>query len=69
MEVADELDVLLRGRLVLAHHLVQDFPEAVAAGEGLEFFRGIKNPVGVKVGPGMDELDLIRLIDQLNLLG
>ena len=32
----------------------------------LEFFRGIKNPVGVKVGPGMDEVDLLRLIDALN---
>jgi 3-deoxy-7-phosphoheptulonate synthase len=32
----------------------------------IEFFRGIHNPIGVKIGPGMDELDLIRLIDKLN---
>lgn len=32
----------------------------------VEFFRGIHNPVGVKVGPGMEEDDLIRLIDGLN---
>ncbi|MDQ2042688.1 3-deoxy-7-phosphoheptulonate synthase class II [Pseudoalteromonas sp. 20-92] len=32
----------------------------------IEFFKGIKNPIGVKVGPGMDPNDLIRLIDALN---
>ncbi|MBB1505692.1 3-deoxy-7-phosphoheptulonate synthase class II [Pseudoalteromonas sp. SG41-1] len=32
----------------------------------IEFFKGIKNPIGVKVGPGMDPDDLIRLIDTLN---
>lgn len=32
----------------------------------IEFFRGLHNPVGVKVGPGMQEDDLIRLIDALN---
>jgi len=32
----------------------------------IEFFRGIKNPIGVKVGPGMDPDDLIRLIDAVN---
>jgi 3-deoxy-7-phosphoheptulonate synthase len=32
----------------------------------VEFFRGINNPVGVKVGPGMDPDELIRLIDALN---
>ena len=32
----------------------------------IEFFRGIKNPIGVKVGPGMDPDDLIKLIDALN---
>ncbi|MCF6441215.1 3-deoxy-7-phosphoheptulonate synthase class II [Pseudoalteromonas luteoviolacea] len=32
----------------------------------IEFFRGIKNPIGVKVGPGMDPDELIRLIDALN---
>ncbi len=32
----------------------------------IEFFRGIHNPVGVKVGPSMQEDDLIKLIDALN---
>lgn len=32
----------------------------------IEFFRGIHNPVGVKVGPGMDPDELIRLIDAVN---
>lgn len=32
----------------------------------VEFFRGIHNPVGVKVGPTMDEDELIRLIDAVN---
>lgn len=32
----------------------------------VEFFRGIHNPVGVKVGPGMTGDELIRLIDGLN---
>ena len=32
----------------------------------IEFFRGIHNPVGVKVGPTMGEDELIRLIDALN---
>lgn len=35
-------------------------------GAHLEFFRGIHNPVGVKVGPGISEDELIRLIDALN---
>ncbi|MBQ4860378.1 3-deoxy-7-phosphoheptulonate synthase class II [Pseudoalteromonas sp. MMG013] len=32
----------------------------------IEFFRGIKNPIGVKVGPGMTPDELIKLIDALN---
>jgi len=32
----------------------------------IEFFKGIKNPIGVKVGPGMNPDELIRLIDALN---
>ena len=32
----------------------------------VEFFRGIHNPVGVKIGPAVDEDELIRLIDALN---
>lgn len=32
----------------------------------IEFFRGIHNPVGVKVGPTMDPDELIRLIDAVN---
>ena len=32
----------------------------------IEFFRGIHNPVGVKIGPNIQPDDLIRLIDNLN---
>jgi 3-deoxy-7-phosphoheptulonate synthase len=32
----------------------------------VEFFRGIHNPIGCKVGPSMQEDELIRLIDKLN---
>ena len=32
----------------------------------IEFFRGINNPIGVKVGPTTEEDELIRLIDALN---
>jgi 3-deoxy-7-phosphoheptulonate synthase len=32
----------------------------------VEFLRGIRNPVGMKVGPTMDADDLMRLIDTLN---
>jgi len=32
----------------------------------VEFFRGIKNPIGCKVGPSMQEDELIQLIDKLN---
>jgi len=35
-------------------------------GPHIEFFRGIRNPIGVKVGPTIDPDDLIRLIDTLN---
>ena len=32
----------------------------------IEYFRGIKNPIGCKVGPSMREDELIQLIDKLN---
>jgi len=32
----------------------------------IEFFKGIQNPIGVKVGPGMKPDELIKLIDALN---
>jgi 3-deoxy-7-phosphoheptulonate synthase len=35
-------------------------------GAHIEYFRGIKNPIGCKVGPSMEENELIRLIDSLN---
>jgi len=35
-------------------------------GAHVEFFRGIQNPIGCKVGPSMQEDELIRLIDILN---
>ncbi|RXJ67140.1 3-deoxy-7-phosphoheptulonate synthase class II [Halarcobacter ebronensis] len=35
-------------------------------GAHVEYFKGIKNPIGCKVGPSMKEDELIRLIDTLN---
>jgi 3-deoxy-7-phosphoheptulonate synthase len=35
-------------------------------GAHVEFCKGIKNPVGVKVGPTMEPEELIRLVDALN---
>ncbi len=35
-------------------------------GAHVEFLRGVKNPIGFKVGPGMASDDLLRLIDRLN---
>ncbi len=32
----------------------------------IEYFRGIENPIGCKVGPSMEEDELIELIDALN---
>ncbi|MGH0004445.1 class II 3-deoxy-7-phosphoheptulonate synthase [Pseudovibrio ascidiaceicola] len=32
----------------------------------VEFFRGIKNPIGLKCGPSLDPEELIKLIDVLN---
>ncbi len=35
-------------------------------GAHVEFFRGIKNPIGVKVGPSMDPNELVELVSVLN---
>ena len=35
-------------------------------GAHVEYFRGIKNPIGVKVGPTLEPDELLRLIDLLN---
>ena len=35
-------------------------------GAHVEFLRGVKNPIGMKVGPTMETDDLLRLIERLN---
>ena len=35
-------------------------------GAHVEFFRGIRNPIGLKVGPTLEGADLLRLIEVLN---
>ncbi len=35
-------------------------------GAHVEFLRGVKNPIGMKVGPSIDHSELLRLIDILN---
>src|SRR6202161_4437200 len=32
-------------------------------GAHVEYFRGIRNPIGIKVGPGMGNEELVRLLD------
>jgi len=32
-------------------------------GAHVEYFRGIRNPIGVKVGPSMQQEELVRLLD------
>lgn len=32
-------------------------------GAHVEYFRGIRNPIGIKVGPSMEEEELVRLLD------
>ncbi len=39
---------------------------AAVDGAHVEYFRGIRNPVGVKVGPGMTTDHLLRLVEILN---
>ena len=35
-------------------------------GAHIEYFRGIKNPIGMKVGPSMETEELVRVLDVLN---
>jgi 3-deoxy-7-phosphoheptulonate synthase len=35
-------------------------------GAHIEYFRGIRNPIGVKVGPSMESDELARVLDILN---
>ncbi|KAF8815062.1 DAHP synthetase [Phlegmacium glaucopus] len=35
-------------------------------GAHVEYFRGIRNPIGIKVGPSMDGEELVRLLDIVN---
>ncbi|KAJ1941411.1 hypothetical protein EC988_006767, partial [Linderina pennispora] len=37
-------------------------------GAHIEYFRGVKNPVGIKVGPTMDAAELVRVLDILDPL-
>ena len=35
-------------------------------GAHIEYFRGIRNPIGMKVGPSMEIEELVRVLDVLN---
>ena len=35
-------------------------------GAHIEYFRGIRNPIGMKVGPSMEIQELVRVLDVLN---
>ena len=34
-------------------------------GAHVEYFRGIRNPIGIKVGPSMENEELVRLLDSM----
>ncbi|MDX2115815.1 MAG: 3-deoxy-7-phosphoheptulonate synthase class II [Planctomycetota bacterium] len=56
-----------------AFNLTTHFPwigERTRAIEGahVEFFRGIRNPIGVKIGPGCKPAELLQLVETLNPL-
>ena len=36
-------------------------------GAHVEYFRGIRNPIGIKVGPSMEDEELVRLLDSTSL--
>lgn len=36
-------------------------------GAHVEYFRGIRNPIGIKVGPSMKDEELVRLLDSMFL--
>lgn len=35
-------------------------------GAHVEYFRGIRNPIGIKVGPSMKSDELVRLLDSMS---
>jgi 3-deoxy-7-phosphoheptulonate synthase len=35
-------------------------------GAHVEFFRGLENPIGIKIGPSMEPAELVRLLDTVN---
>lgn len=37
-------------------------------GAHVEYFRGIRNPIGIKVGPSMQADELVRLLESKHLL-
>ena len=38
-------------------------------GAHIEYFRGIRNPIGIKVGPSMGADELVQLLDSMSCLG
>ncbi len=53
------------------HNLSTHFPwigmrTAQLDGAHVEFFRGVRNPMGIKIGPGMDQDWLVGLLEALN---
>ena len=56
----DEADVFLEERSL--HDLERNAMVAVFLRE-LEYFRGIRNPIGIKVGPSMEAEELVRLLE------
>lgn len=49
-----------------AHYLWLGYRTSQLAGAHVEYLRGIRNPIGIKVGPAMDPLNLVELVKYLN---
>jgi hypothetical protein len=50
----------------LRHEIGQPVQEVKRGGAHVEYVRGIKNPIGVKVGPSATPAELTQLLNQLN---
>ncbi|KAJ7909313.1 class-II DAHP synthetase family-domain-containing protein, partial [Mycena leptocephala] len=64
----DEAQDLLQDYNTSAHFLWIGDRTRQLTGAHVEYFRGIRNPIGVKVGPSMAADELVRLLDIVNPL-
>ena len=65
--IADDTDADAYGYYATSAHFlwIGDRTRQLDGGH-VEFFRGIENPIGIKVGPSMEADELVRLLDIVN---